>query len=189
MAEPASQDSLPIIFDACCLFTLFGTQRVEEILQALGSKNLVCRYIVDHEPIQIYSGPDGDERSDKRVVSLDPLIDADVLELVTLRAEEASTFIRIAREMDDGEARTLAIAAHRGFHVATDDRTARNYAKDMTPEVPVITTLEILQMWARQTGANPDEVQDVLRSVERRARFRPPSNDPAYDWWRAQEES
>jgi acetolactate synthase regulatory subunit len=189
MAEPTSQDPLPIIFDACCLFTLFGTQRAEEVLRALRTDNYVCKYVVDHEPIQIYSGPDGDERSERRVVSLDPLIDADVLEIVTLRAEEASTFIRIAREMDDGDARTLAIAAHRGFHVATDNRKARNDAKDRTPELPVITTPEILQMWEQQTGASPDDVRSVLQSVERRSRYRPPSDDPGYDGWRRHEET
>jgi predicted nucleic acid-binding protein len=50
---------------------------------------------------------------------------------------EATTFVDLSREMDDGEALTCALAMHRQCDVATDDRKARRILSARAPQVLV----------------------------------------------------
>ena len=105
------------------------------------------------------------------------------LRLVDLTPSEQSTFVDFARDVDDGEAATLAVATHRGWAVATDDQKARRLARASEPPVEVVTTSALLRAWARASGEPAERVSDVLHRVESRARSIPRRTDPYRDWW------
>lgn len=69
-----------------------------------------------------------------------------------------------------------------GWKLATDDRKARIKAEAVG--VAVVTTPELLQRWASQTGRSPVEVANALRRIETLARFAPSADSPAARWWR-----
>ena len=96
---------------------------------------------------------------------------------------EAATFVTLAADMDDGEAVTIAIARHRGFSGATDDRKARRSLAEA--QVQVFSSLELLRMWCDSRSLSTREVTRLLTYVRDRGRFVPPRGDPLQGWWDA----
>ncbi|MCR4411260.1 MAG: hypothetical protein NUV77_02405 [Thermoguttaceae bacterium] len=95
--------------------------------------------------------------------------------------EEAELFVQMAAQLGDGEAASFAIAAKRGWALATDDRRARRFAADAN--LTVITTPELVKLWAENAQANDEEIAGVLRNIQRFAYFTPRPNTPEYAWW------
>ena len=110
-----------IILDACCIISLYASKRIEEILNTIPKSVCVAAYVKNEEVLKTY-----DVSSDtEEVVDLQSLIDRGVLILVELDLEtEADTWVNLATVLDDGEAVTGAIAFHRNWAIATDDRAA-----------------------------------------------------------------
>jgi predicted nucleic acid-binding protein len=95
--------------------------------------------------------------------------------------EEIELFVRMASQLGDGEAACFAIAANRGWALATDDRRARRFAADAT--LAVVTTPELVKLWAENTHASDEEIVAVLQDIQRFAYFTPRANAPEYGWW------
>ena len=95
--------------------------------------------------------------------------------------DELDAFVRFAMELDDGEASCLAIAESRGWTVATDDRKARRIASENG--IALTSTPELIQKWVNATSPNEATVVELLRRIERFARFRPRRGDPLHGWW------
>ena len=83
--------------------------------------------------------------------------------------------------LGDGEAACFAIAANRGWALATDDRRARRFAAESS--LAVITTPELVKLWAENTKASDEEIVTVLENIQRFAYFTPRANAPEYAWW------
>ena len=49
--------------------------------------------------------------------------------------------------------------------------------------VPVVTTPELVKLWAEATKAGNAAVAKVLRAIQEYARFFPRKTMPLYDWW------
>jgi hypothetical protein len=98
-------------------------------------------------------------------------------------AEEASTYVAFAAELDDGEAMTCAIAFHRTCTVVTDDRKALRVLRRLAAQVSVVSTLDIVRLWGTHSGADPTELRRMLTDVRDRARFAPRRDDPSRPWW------
>jgi predicted nucleic acid-binding protein len=97
--------------------------------------------------------------------------------------DEAETLVVLAAELDDGEAECGAIAFHRNFVVATDDRKAINVFGRLTPPLTVARTTQLLQRWEREKGTTRAAMHAALRDIRERARFEPPPADPLFEWW------
>ncbi len=95
--------------------------------------------------------------------------------------EEIELFVQMAIQLGDGEAACFAIAAKRGWAMATDDRRARKFAADAS--LAVITTPELVKLWAENTSASDEEVAAVLQNIQKFACFSPRANAPEYRWW------
>ena len=95
--------------------------------------------------------------------------------------EEVELFVRMAIRLGDGEAACFAIAAKRGWTLATDDRLARRFAADSGS--PVITTPELVRLWAENTNVSDEETVTVLQNIQKFAYFTPRANAPEYGWW------
>ena len=173
-----------IVVDACVLLNLYATGRAGEILSSLASSVLVSS-LVCAEALWI-AAPSGssDGEVDRDPVVIEPLAHAGIVTIVHLSAKEQKIFLRLAHDLDDGEAASGAIAAARSGAVATDDRKARTVLSKQLPPTAVIGTVAILQTWEASTGATIQEVGIVLRSIRTRARFEPASGDDGAEWWR-----
>ena len=107
------------------------------------------------------------------------------ISFVMLDPDESERFVELARDIEDGEAATLAVAVHRGLRVATDDRKAIRLAASLSPPVKVLRTSDLLKHWAEDPQVDDARAGLAVRWTEVRASFVPPSNDPNLEWWNA----
>lgn len=125
-----------------------------------------------------------DQEVEREFISLRVAAANGQITVVELTEAEVSTFVDLARVVDDGEAEALAIADARGVVLATDDRKARRLAAEMDAPVHLTSTPAMMRQWA---SAEPRpaaaELADALRAIETRASFVPPRNDPEREWW------
>ena len=92
--------------------------------------------------------------------------------------EEIELFVQMATRLGDGEAACFAVAARRGWTLATDDRRSRRFAGESG--LAVVSTPELVKLWAENTRADDAEIAAVLQNIERFACFVPRSTVPEY---------
>jgi phosphatidylserine/phosphatidylglycerophosphate/cardiolipin synthase-like enzyme len=124
--------------------------------------------------------PDGNRQL--RRVDLQSSVDRGLLLPCSPESEaETSLYVSLATALDDGEAMALAIAKSRAWRLATDDRLAIRYAKDLG--VPILTTPELMKRWADALSADINRVRAALRRIQVMARFVPSPSFPMHGWW------
>jgi len=97
--------------------------------------------------------------------------------------QELALMVRLASSMDDGEAEGLAMAVCRGLSFCTDDGAVYKLVAAESIKVRLVSTPEILQIWA---GGNPERqasLSTVVRRASELAKFRPHRSSPHQDWW------
>ena len=114
-----------VLMDACCTLNLYATRRIEEILRAFPMRIGAAERVVT-EVIYVVRGGGGDDAGEREIVNLQPLIADGLLQVFGLEStEEEATYLDFASTLDDGEAKTSALAIYRGYAVSTDDRNCR----------------------------------------------------------------
>jgi len=98
---------------------------------------------------------------------------------VTLTAIEAVKAVRLAAEVDDGEAEALALASERAVSILTDDNAALRLAP--TLGVATITTLDLLYDWAQ--NVTEARVKAALLSMRVRGNYAPPRRHALRHWY------
>jgi hypothetical protein len=173
-----------IMLDACCVLNLYASGYMDAILQALSTSVAVAAYIKEKEALRILCEPDGTSVRKYEQIDLQPFIDQGLLVIVSPDNEaEDTTYVNFAVDLDDGEAVTGAIAFHRHWSVASDDRKAIAFFGRNVPHVQIVTTPEILQFWVSTANPHPDIVSHALRNISIRARYEPDKGHTLYDWW------
>ncbi len=187
MAREAAERTL-LFLDACCLINLLATNRMEEILACLPFRFATSRFVATREVLAIAHDTDEEPPLEREVIPAAVLENLESLTLLDLATEqELAGFVRFASVLDEGEASVCALALAHGGGVATDDRKALTFMNREEPQVLTVQTPELLYAWAHLSGAPPSEVARVLRSIERKARFRPRRGVPRFEWWVAAE--
>jgi hypothetical protein len=179
-----ASDKQTVLLDACTLLNLYATGCLEEILTGLDYRFGVVEYVVWSEALFI-DRPDH-VPPDREQVDLDALVERAVIKLVEIADDsEAELFLKLALELDDGEARTLAVAASRGWSVATDDRKAHRIAAKECPRVQLLRSLELVKEWADVNMIERVRIRELLLRIRDRANFIPGKHDPTVLWWRS----
>ena len=156
------------IVDACCFINLYATGDLRGFLTELAWEwRISSAALAESLFIRVVS----DEGDDKREpIEPQPYIDERLITLVDIRdTNEAELYVRLASELDDGEAMALAIAKRRGWTLATDDRKAKRFADDLG--VAIVTTPELMQHWAKASKMGPARLKMLLSNIQGGARF------------------
>jgi predicted nucleic acid-binding protein len=90
---------------------------------------------------------------------------------------------RFGARLADGEAEAAALAAVRGYILATDDRKARRVATERCSTLRLTGTLELLREWQSTAGIVDAVIASALRRIAERATYRPRRTDPLWSWW------
>lgn len=155
-----------------------------EILAILPFRFATSRLVATKEVLAIARDADEDVPVEREVIPSIALENSANLDLLDLSTEQGlADFVRFAADLDDGEAPVCALALAHGGGVATDDRKARRVLNREAPQVLTVQTPELLYDWALLAEAPAPEIARVLRSIERRARFRPRRGVPRFEWW------
>lgn len=169
-----------IVIDACCLINLCAVGELGEWLPSPG-----CRWhlpaAVRDEALYIHVAEDEGARK-KQPVDLKDYLNRGILhECAPETSEEKEHFVELAIDLDDGESMALAIAYHREWMLATDDRKARTAASKL--EVPVLTTPQIMKKWEATGNPTVRELGAALHRIQTHACYRPPADSELIDWW------
>lgn len=177
--------SAHLILDACCIINFAASGRLETILRGLPYAVEVAALVQEKEALWVFDGPDGHEMDSKHLIELRPAIEQGLVHVARFQSEaEQETFIEFTMELgDDGEAMTGALAAHRTWSLATDDRKAIALFKARCPHVPIVSTLAMIKYWAEREQASDAEVRSVLRNIQLRGKYVPRPAHPLRGWW------
>jgi len=192
-----------VALDACCLINLCAAGRIlggepssagsrrrgrrgavasPKPGSGLGLNLHVPSKVAEETLYILQPDPDDASRLVKVPIDLDHYTAAGLLHKCDLEGpEETELFVQLAAQLGDGEAACFAIAAKRGWALATDDRRARRFAAESS--LTVITTPELVKLWAKNTQASDREIAGVLQNIQRFAYFTPRPNTPEYAWW------
>lgn len=173
--------------DTCCLINLLAD---EFVLSSLGSRSGKKEPVKFFTPMQVSKEvvfllrPQKNDPSKLERVEVDlaPHHKSGLIEECDFTSpEELDLFVKLAADLDDGEAACLAIAANRKWLLATDDRVARRLADN--EGVQVITTPMIIRRWADDFGISKTDLARVINSIGRFAKFVPHHSSADYGWW------
>ena len=173
-----------LLLDASCLLNLYATIRLREISATIDARLHVADYVLEQEAIYTWV-PDATSGQDEPVpVDVSPLVADGLLHVIGLESiDEQTTFVELASLVDDGEAVTGALAFHRGCSVATDDRKARRVFGERIPTVELVSTLDILKLWADIGQIAATDVRAAMIAMRSGASYIPGVRDPLYEWW------
>lgn len=164
-----------VIIDSSTLINLAATGKLAEIVACISEECVLCEEVISREMLFVRS-VDG-----VQVERIEPQewVQNGIFRTCSPTGDEEDEFVNFAASIDDGEALCLAIAYIRGWALAIDDKKGRRLA--LASGVNVISIGSIIRHWSTDKGR--DEIREVLRAIEIRARYRPPEEDPDYQWW------
>jgi hypothetical protein len=173
-----------IILDACCVINLYASGVMGQIIESNPLKFAITSYVKEKEVLTIFDGLTKDLLPLTRRINLDTFIKSGSLIMVSPKNdEEIRTIIDLAYRLDDGEARTGAIAIHRNWAIGTDDKKAATHIQSYSPKTPIISTLELVKHWVDETSPSPSTISSILRNIRVKARYEPYLGHSLYGWW------
>jgi len=163
---------------------------MEGILEAIPSSVAVAAYVREQEALRINArSGDGGTRV-PQPIDLQPLIDRGLLIVVSPESEaENESYVNFAAVLgDDGEAITAAIAVHRDWAIAIDDRSATNLFRRDVPHLQLISTPELIKHWVDTVKPADAVARLALEDVRFGAKYTPGKTHILYDWWHSYED-
>ncbi len=177
-----------LILDACCVINLCASYQMESILTSIPAQVVISDYVKDREVLVVLTGLNDNVVQVRESVDLDPFVETGLINVAVLNEEdESNTFLNFAAELDDGEAITGAIAVHRNWAIATDDKKAIRLFQQEAPENQIISTPEIIKHWANSHNPSSETIKTVLRNIRSRGWYFPDKQHPLFDWWQRAE--
>ncbi len=168
----------PLLLDACVAINLAATGHIQLIAEAIDVTFILVRQAAAEV------GHLRDTAGGEPVLTPINLSQhtSGILEITDLTPPEYPLYLDLARLVDDGEAATIAVAAHRNLQLATDDRKARRLCAERHIPEPV-HTLAIMDAYTDAAGLQHSRLRELLIKIRDRASFQPPRRDPDHKWW------
>lgn len=177
------------VWDTSSLLNLVATGRAEEILRVFGCSAYVERVVYRGDGVRrgevLYLRPLPEENrpGEQIPVDLSPLFASGMLTETELDEAERALFVAYAAEIDDGEARSAAVAVHRGLWLMTDDRPCVNLMASL-PVPPIVMTMpDWVKEWVDHAGISLEALAETLRRIHHCANYHARRNHPLRDWW------
>lgn len=171
-----------VLLDACCVLNFCASGHFLAILKSIPAQVVVTEVVRRKELITLQSLEDEENEG---AIQFETAIQQGLLLVVDFESEsEETTFVNYAFELgDDGESATCAIAIHRGWAIATDDKKAVSFSQKEAPHLQVLSTLEIVKHWAEQVILDSTELRIILGAIRIKGRYVPQRNHPLLSWW------
>jgi predicted nucleic acid-binding protein len=167
----------PLLLDACVVLSVYAIGWFEDIIAAVAPGAAVAETVV-REALHVYALIDGERQ--RVPVNLGSAVSSGHLSVVDFADEdEAATCVNLALDLDDGDAASAAIAIHRGWRLATDDRKAIHL---VSGRVEIVGTLDLLRDWADRRRVDDETLRVVFERIRHR-RYVPAADHPHRAWW------
>jgi hypothetical protein len=137
------------------------------------------------EALFLHSPPDEDDGvRTKHPASTARLRDAGHLEIRALDTTALQDgFVECATQLRDEDASCVALAGVLGLPLMTDDGKERRVAKDIFPEIEVISTLAVLHDAVNALALSEEDLLRIATDLRWRGNFAPPKRDPLSTWY------
>ena len=171
-----------VILDACCVLNFSASGKFIQILHSLPAQGVVTKVVRDRELLSLQRLTDENPEDANQ---LEEAINQGLLLVEDfVPGREAETFVNYASVLgDDGESATCAMAVHRKWAIATDDRQAISFFQREAPHLQILSTLEIIKHWSVVTNVPSAELRAVLSHIRTRGRYVPHRSHPLLSWW------
>ncbi len=172
-----------LILDACCVLNFCASGQLLEILKSIPVQVAVTQVVREQElkTLQRLEGEENDGAT-----QFEAAIAQSLLITVDFESEEeAESFVNYAAILGDGESATGAIAVHREWAMATDDKRAISFFRKQIPQLQVLSTLEVVKYWSEEAGVDSQTLRDALNLIRVKGQYMPPKSHPLHNWWEA----
>jgi hypothetical protein len=171
-----------LILDACCVLNFSASGSFIEILKSLPAQVVVTQVVRDRELLSLQRLA---YESCENVNQFEAAINHGLLLVEDFENDrEAETFVNYASVLgDDGESATCAIAVHREWAIATDDRQAISFFQREAPYLQILSSLEIIKHWSVVSNVASAELRTVLSNIRTQGRYVPHKSHPLLSWW------
>jgi hypothetical protein len=172
-----------ILLDACCVLNFSASGRFIEILNAIPAQVAVTKVVREKELKTLEHLKDIDNEA---AIQFETALSKGLLLVTDFESElEEETFVNYVFAMgDDGESATGAIAIHRDWAIATDDKKAISFFQQEVPQLKILSTLAIVKYWSEKSRLTASELQNVLEAIQSKGRYIPDRNHPLQSWWK-----
>lgn len=172
-----------VLLDACCVVNLYASRHLHDILRAVPAHVAVTQVVYERELVTLR----GLEDEEAGASPFETAIAEGLLRIVDFESEaETDTFVNnVAVLGDDGESATCAIAVHRRWAIATDDKRAISFARQEAPTLQVVSTLEVVKHWSERAGLDAAALREALTAIRVVGRYVPHRGHPLRAWWEA----
>jgi hypothetical protein len=173
-----------VLLDACCVLNFSASGRFLDILSVIPAQVVVTEVVKEKELKTLQRLKTEDNEA---AIQFESAISKGLLLVTDFESDaEAETFVNYAFAMgDDGESATGAIAVHRGWAIATDDKKAISFFQQEVSQLKIVSTLEVVKYWSEQSGLNASELQNVLEAIRVKGRYIPDKGHPLQGWWKS----
>jgi predicted nucleic acid-binding protein len=171
-----------VILDACCALNFSASGYFVQILQSLPAQVVVTQVVKDRELLSLRRLTD---ELYEDANQFEAAIDHGLLLVEDFANDrEAERFVNYASVLgDDGESATCAIAFHREWAIATDDRQAISFFQREASHLQILSSLEIIKHWSEVSNIASAELRSVLSNIRTRGCYIPHKNHPLLSWW------
>ena len=176
-----------VILDACVIINLYASGHMQSILESIPKPVSIAAYVHEMEMQKIYTGPDDDVMKETEQINLQSFVNRKLLHILPLEdGPEATAAVGFSAEtrLDTGEAISAAIAVHRSFSLATDDKAAISFFTRRMPQLHLISTPELLKHWFDTNRPHIMVISLAVRNIQKRARYEPHHDHSLYEWWK-----
>lgn len=167
-----------LVLDACCIINLAMTGELEPILEAVAAQCMIVTYVLKHEALTYFNAA-GEETS----IQLEDMLKKGIIqetELDLTNECETDTFVSLQVGLDEGEARSAAIAICRQWGIATDDKRAIRDIQHLSSKTQILTTPELIKYWVNKHSIPDTRLKQAIQAIRR---YMPPKNHPLLSWW------
>lgn len=171
-----------VVLDTCCVLNFCASGYLIAILKSVPAQVVVTEVVREKELITLQRLKDEENEG---TIQFETAITQGLLLVVNFESEsEEETFVNYAFELgDDGESATCAIAVHREWAIATDDKKAVSFTQKEAPHLQVLSTLEIIKSWSEVGNLASAELRTVLGAIRTKGKYIPHRNHPLLSWW------
>lgn len=173
-----------VLLDAPCILNFCASGQLLAILKSVSAQVAVAWVVQERELKTLQRLK---KEKNEGVTQFAAAIAKDLLTVVDFESEnEKDSFVNYAEILgDDCESATCAIAFHRGWAIATDDKKAIAFIQQGAPYLQILSTPEIIKHWSEEAGIDSSTLHDALNAIRVNGRYLPPKNDPLRSWWEA----
>lgn len=169
-----------LIADTSTLLNLYASDKFEDILKAIPCPVTIVENVLKETQYILREGL----KESKEIIELEPYISKGLLSVSCFGSDdEKARFIQFTQELDDGEAATGAIAFHRKWDIAIDDKKGRAVFAREIPSSICVSTLEIVEHTASSLMWDNETLMSTIKKISLQARFRPHKGCDLENWW------